>query len=126
MNNNTIKYKKPVAVKLAPGWNRFDPAPPTGKIADGYLRKDGLTVTLGVEEYAGKDWLHATVSRPLQVPDWKDLRDVKRLFIGPDKPAYQVHPPAAEAATPVSVVVHLWSPLGINPYPEFWLWEGQI
>ncbi len=87
-------------------------------------------VSAGIEE-DGRRWLHVSVSRRGRTPSWEDLDAVKRLFIGDERYAYQVHPPRAEhyngqltgaLGDPgrVGNVLHLWAPLeGESPLPNF-------
>lgn len=83
-----------------------------------------VTRTVGVE-LDGRMWVHVAVSHPKRMPTWDDLSLVKRLFIGDERPAVQVHPVASEHYSlrgegRAERVLHLWAPLtGGLPLPDF-------
>lgn len=76
-------------------------------------------------EKDGKRWMHVSFSRQDRIPDWNDLRLVKDTFIGRDRLAIQVLPPADEYVNIHPHVLHLWSCLDGRPCPDFRT-EGQI
>ena len=88
--------------------------------APGYLRRDGLFVMAsGTVEEDGKRWLHVSASRNGQLPSWSDLREVKDVFIGRDRYAFQVLPPPSHYVNFHPHVLHLWACLDGEPLPDF-------
>jgi len=86
-----------------------------------------VIINVSVEE-DGRKWMHVSVSRASHCPSWEEMDAVKRIFIGDDRTAYQVHPPRAEHYSYTApegtlgprVVLHLWAPLeGELPLPNF-------
>lgn len=101
---------------LPSGW-RFDTQ---SHAAPGYLRRDGLFVlSSATVEADGKRWLHVSASRNGQLPSWSDLREVKDIFIGRDRYAYQVLPPQSHYVNFHPNVLHLWVCLDGDPLPDF-------
>lgn len=91
---------------LLPGWDIVQVLP------DGYACQslDGLRVIVsGAVEADGRRWLHVSVSRSDRLPSWEDMTRVKALIIGPDRYAYQIHPPAILHVNLHPRVLHLWS-----------------
>lgn len=86
----------------------------------GYLRRDGLFVIMSATiEEDGKRWLHVSASRNGQLPSWSDLREMKDVFIGRDRYAYQVLPPPSHYVNFHPNVLHLWACLDGEPLPDF-------
>lgn len=54
-----------------------------------------------------------------RVPNYAELCECKRVFVGPDRPAYQVHPREAEHENLHAYCLHLWAPVGFDPLPDF-------
>lgn len=71
------------------------------------------------KESDGRRWVHVSCSRPSKLPSWEDLREVKDTFIGRDRRALQVLPPAAEYINIHPHCLHLWSCLDGEPVPDF-------
>lgn len=85
-------------------------------------RKIGDKVTVivsGSTEADGRRWLHVSVSRPSRLPSWEDLREVKDTFIGRDRKAIQVLPPASEYVNIHPHVLHLWACVDDDGLPDF-------
>ena len=55
----------------------------------------------------------------------KDLKEVKRVFVGEDKKAIMVFPPESEHVNIHPNCLHLYAPLGEDPLPDFSK-EGSI
>lgn len=70
-------------------------------------------------EEDGKPWLHVSASHPSRVPTWEEMAEVKRLFVGADRFALQLHPPEAVYVNIHARVLHLWAPVEHWPLPEF-------
>lgn len=108
-----------------PGWKRIATA------EDGYMfqRHDGLKViTSQATEADGRIWLHVSCSRKRRLPSWVDLAAVKHLFIGDDRPAYQVLPEQARWVNIHTYCLHLFATVlvGDNPMPDFTRGSGSI
>lgn len=90
---------------------------------DGYKArwKHLLFVVSEAVESDGKIWRHTSVSRvDRTVPLYRDMMNMKRLTIGDDKYAYQIHPSkedhidiAGNRPRPVQVL-HMWACLGTD------------
>lgn len=87
---------------------------------------DSLLVVCSARvESDGKRWIHVSCSRPNRLPTWQDVRRVKDVFIGKDRRAIQVLPPAAEYVNIHPHCLHLWSCLDGDGLPDFRV-MGQI
>jgi len=96
-------------------WHRYEsPFLSYRKIADKVT-----VIVSGSTEADGRRWLHVSVSRPSRLPTWDDLREVKDTFIGRDRKAIQVLPPAAEYVNIHPNVLHLWACLDDDGLPDF-------
>jgi len=71
------------------------------------------------QEADGQPWLHVSLSHQARLPTWDEIAEIKRLFIGKDRHAAQVHPPETVYVNLHPRVLHLWSPLEHWPFPEF-------
>jgi hypothetical protein len=80
----------------------------------------GLVVVASVAvERDKKLWLHVSCSRRDRLPSWDDMKFVKQVFIGEDKYAYQVFPPASQYVNIHPHCLHLYHCLEGSPLPEF-------
>jgi|WetSurMetagenome_2_1015567.scaffolds.fasta_scaffold529384_2 hypothetical protein len=85
-----------------------------------FRHRDGLLVLVsGGLEQDNRRWLHASMSKRQQLPSWSDVREVKDLFIGRDRYAYQVLPPPSHYVNFHPNVLHLWACLDGEPLPDF-------
>lgn len=81
---------------------------------------NGLSVMISVDEMKdGKRWLHLSAARRSRLPSWEELVVVKNLFIGLERPAYQVLPKQSEYVNLHPYALHLWYCLDGDPFPEF-------
>lgn len=87
--------------------------------------KTGLRVIASHGLYEGKRWMHVSVSDEGRLPTYDEMCFIKKEVIGADKKAIQVHPPEAEHVNIHPYCLHLWSPLGHDPLPDFRI-MGQI
>jgi len=90
--------------------------------ADGakFQSDDRLTVIMSAAvEQDGKRWLHVSCSRPTRLPSWDDLRRVKDLFVGRERTALQVVPPASRHINIHPNCLHLWACLDGDVTPDF-------
>lgn len=79
------------------------------------------------EELDLRVWMHVSVSRPLLLPSYGDMKRVKRMFIGAERMAYSVWAPEAEHVNIHARALHLWSPLTDGlPLPDFTRGRGTI
>lgn len=115
-------------------WKRLQwPIPAFDCHGVGHLRGIRIMMDAGEEE-DGSRWIHVSVSRAGRIPSWEDMDSVKRLFLGPDRVAYQVHPMADEHYTldgdrnqRLGTCLHLWSPLDNAPrLPNFLRARGGV
>lgn len=75
-----------------------------------FERWDGLFVIVSeAQELDGRTWRHVSASRKTRPPTYDELGEIKRLFIGDQREAYQVFPPKARHVNIHSHCLHLWS-----------------
>lgn len=86
-----------------------------------YVSTAGLRVIISAGLQADKHrWLHVSVShRGGRWPQWREMCEVKDGFIGPERTAYQVHPPADKHISIHDKVLHLWCCLDGPVTPDF-------
>lgn len=107
---------------LPDGWSTLVP----GRAGYESTSRDGLRVLMGAHiEEDGCVWLHVSFSRRTRIPDWKDTVRVKHIFIGENRKAISVFPPAAEYVNVHPRCLHLWCNLDVDLLPDF-RWEGGI
>ena len=101
----------------------------TETLLDGafYKHADGLLVCASAMKFDdGKFWLHVSCSRRDRLPSWADLRRVKDIWIGRDKTALQVLPPASDYVNLYPNVLHLWWCLAGDVTPDFTRGTGSV
>jgi hypothetical protein len=81
-------------------------------------RDGGMYVITSVDEINGAQWFHISVSRKSRTPSYEDLAMVKAEFVRDDVPAYQVFPKKMEHRNFHPNCLHLWVPLGDDPFPD--------
>ena len=80
----------------------------------------GISVILsGNTEQDGKRWLHLSLARRSRLPSWEEVRLVKDLFLGKERLAVQVLPPASRYININPHCLHLWSCVDGDPVPDF-------
>jgi hypothetical protein len=90
-----------------------------------YLRlyeKAELEVMVSAKHYKedGKRWMQLSVSRrDNHIPSWADMCATKAGFLGPERYAYEVHPPRAKYVNLHQGSLHLWHCLDGEPLPDF-------
>lgn len=78
------------------------------------------SVVISVSNEAdGKVWTHLSVSYPGHLPSWAELRDTKRLFLGPESRALSVIPPDDEYVNIHPYCLHLFVCLDGDVTPDF-------
>lgn len=78
----------------------------------------GLLVILSTDEIDGRTWRHLSVSRRSKIPSYDEIVRVRRDFFGESSPAYQVFPARAEHVNVHPNCLHLWLPVGFDPFPD--------
>lgn len=109
------------ALKKPAGWEeRAANANPVNVWGSRLFRTPGgLAVIITVDDVVGSAWVHISVSRRSRTPSYEDLLLVRRALLGEDRPAYQVFPVKSEyRSLPGATVLHLWMPLGADPFPD--------
>lgn len=76
------------------------------------------TLIISGQVHDGQRWLHLSIAGR-KMPTYRDMAAAKDLFIGQDERAYQVFPPRSEHFNLHQYCLHLWSPVGFNPLPDF-------
>ena len=85
----------------------------------GAFQLDGLQI-IAPPDYSGFD--HVSVSRKGRVPNYSEMKRVKRIFFGPDEWAMELHAPPSRHINVNSNVLHLWRPTEKElPIPPEWL-----
>lgn len=93
---------------------------PDGIVCYEHVTGRGLYVIVsGCVEGDGRRWIHVSCSRSDRLPSWSDLRKVKDAFIGRERKAIQVLPPASEYVNFHPYVLHLWCCLDGDGLPDF-------
>jgi hypothetical protein len=117
----------PTNRELPPGWGirgEFDP------YMTFYRRREAkgaLNVAVSARvEADGRRWLHVSVSRNERMPSYQDMKDAKRIFVGPERIAYQVFAPESKHVNVHRFCLHLWCPLDGPVTPNFERGLGQI
>lgn len=82
--------------------------------------KTGISVCRSVcRERDGKLWLHVSFSQPSRLPSWQEVTDIKNIFVGKDRFAYQILPPSSSHANYHNFCLHLWHCMDETPLPDF-------
>lgn len=107
--------------RVPPSWSLIE------KSGDGAsFRRGGVQAIISLGKYDdGQLWVHVsacgrTGRDKFHLPDWDELKRVKSDFIGQDRWAYQVLPPAEEFINQNVFVLHLFARFDGNPaLPDF-------
>lgn len=76
-------------------------------------------VILRCEKHGGGWWKHVSVSENNRIPTWSLVKHVKETFIGMGEKAIMVLPKSDEYVNDNPNVLHLFSPMGFDPLPDF-------
>jgi len=109
-----------------PGYTEFK-APVPGQRA--FRRhKDKMCVIVTIdEEVDGRTWLHVSLSFPDRLPTFKDVRSVKRIFMGKYHYAAMIFPPEKYYVNQNPFVLHIFAcPNDEWPLPEFTRYQGTL
>jgi hypothetical protein len=79
---------------------------------------DDLRVIVDVGATEGQRFLRVGALYPERMPTWTELCAIKDLFIGPERYAFQVHPPTSQHVSISHNMLHLWCPLSGWPFPD--------
>lgn len=79
-----------------------------------------ITAIVGFEPVEdGTWWLHISISHKHRVPTYSEIKEVKSVFIGPNRKGIMVFPQESNYVNIHPYCLHLFSPLGRDPLPEF-------
>jgi hypothetical protein len=118
MSCTEVRFPPKVTI-LPLKWKEITPPIPYQSCYSGFTSKRKIIVIVSEEFHDNRWWRHVSCSLNNQIPSWKDLREVKDVFIGKDKKAFQIFPPEKEYVNIHPYVLHLWCPLGHDPLPDF-------
>lgn len=96
---------------------------------DGFMYKcmNGMTVVQSIsEEQDGRQWVHTSYSRKGRIPDYKDSKWVKKIFIGDSQIAISVLPKEKDHVNIHPFCLHFFTPIGFNPLPDFTAGTGSL
>lgn len=85
-----------------------------------------MTVIVTVGVYDDEVWIHASIAHERRVPEYADLVKLKEEFIGKDRKAIMVFPPADEHVNIHPNALHLFSPVDNDPLPDFTQGSGSL
>jgi hypothetical protein len=80
---------------------------------------NGLLIIVSGEIHNNKKWLHVSFSRRSRIPEYRDIQQVKRDFIGDNKKAIMVFPEKKNYVNISRNCLHLFSCLDGEVLPEF-------
>ena len=102
--------------KKPPGWYIEE----TTEDGSAWRHKDGRIIIASTSrELDGRRWLHLSISRRGRLPDYDDMKYLKRHWAGDEAKAIEVHAPASEHVNIATNVRHLWVCLEGDPLPDF-------
>lgn len=80
----------------------------------------GLQVIASVAEWAGAEWIHASIAHRDRDPLYSELRALHAAVFGSDRYAFQVFAPEDRHVNLQEHAIHLWGKVdGTNPLPDF-------
>lgn len=92
-----------------------------------FRRRGGVTVISSAHiERDQKLWLHVSASRRDRVPNYSEMCEVKRVFIGAGRMAIAIYPAEDEHFNLHPFCLHLWAPIGHAPLPDFRRESGGV
>lgn len=83
---------------------------------------EGLLLLVSCARQAdAQRWLHLSLSRrDKKLPTWEQMGQIKRVFIGDERTAYQVMPSKSKHVNIHPGVLHLWTCVDLDSYlPDF-------
>lgn len=108
---------------IPPSWREIKSPIPFQKC---FKKFNGLTVFVGEFEQDGDRWLHVSCSHHNKLPKWKELREVKNIFVGREKTAIQIFPHESQYVNIHPYCLHLWCCLDRDILPDFTIDTGVI
>lgn len=92
-----------------------------------FQRDDGLLVTFSASlvHDPNKVWIHIGISRPNKLPNYHDMVEVKRVFIGEEVQAIHLYPKESKHINIHPRCLHLWACPDGDGLPDFGKW-GSI
>lgn len=88
--------------------------------------RKGLSALMSAhKESDGNPWLHLSLCHRDRIPTYQEMQGGRRAFLY-EKLAYQCFVPSAEHVNIHPHVLHLWSPVGHRPLPDFRHDDGTI
>lgn len=110
-------------IKLPVGWEQtLSPIP----FQQCYTKYTGLVVFSGETDFEGDLWLHVSCSHRNKIPSWKELKEVKNIFVGPGRKAIQIFPKEGQYVNFCKTCLHLWCNLSRDIVPDFEKVTGTI
>lgn len=91
-----------------------------------FVKFNGLAVLVGEFDHEGEKWLHVSCSHKNKLPKWKELQEVKDIFIGKTRKGIQVFPPESKHVNIMNFCLHIWSNLDRDVLPDFESFTGMI
>ncbi len=88
--------------------------------------KRRLYVIASTHEYGGNQWLHLSMSHQKRIPNYDEMKYLKRHWAGDQAKAIEVHAPDSEHVNICARARHLWVCLDGDPLPDFTLGVGSI
>ena len=114
--------------RVPPSWNMEQRLP-----AGGFFRRGSIQVMYTVQRYDdGRIWIHVSAAGRTGrdswfLPEWEQLKRVKRDFVGENGWAYQVFPSARDYVNQNPYVLHLYALMdGVPALPDFTWGLGTI
>lgn len=74
----------------------------------------------------GRLWHHVSCSHQGHLPSFNELKLMKRCFVGDERTALQVFPPAVQYVNDHPFVLHLWTCVSEEVVPDFRNPDGGI
>lgn len=108
---------------LPPSWKQVSSPIPYQRC---FRKFNGLVVLVGELEHEGDRWLHVSCSHKNKFPKWKELCEIKNIFIGDERRAIQIFPKKSEYVNIAEFCLHLWSCLDKDVIPNFASRTGTI
>ena len=87
---------------------------------------DRMVVIFSVDVKPSGRWIHASASFANRTPTWAEMDAVKRVFIGDDLVAVQVHPRRTEHFNLHPHCLHIWACLDGDAVPDLRNSEGGV
>lgn len=83
-----------------------------------------LAVLASIDRAAdGTEWTHVSLSHRDRIPLYEELAKAKELFIGKEREAVQLFPPASEHVNHHPHTLHLWSRVDGRVMPDLRKYE---